>query len=72
MSSEAIWIDLDMIILSEASHTEKDKYSMISYRWIFKKDDSKCIYETRADSQIEKISLWLPMWKRSCKLRVLN
>ena len=37
MSSEAIWIDLDMIILSEASPTEKDKYSMISYRWILKK-----------------------------------
>ena len=30
ISSEATWIDLEMIILSEISQTEKDKYHMIS------------------------------------------
>ena len=30
MSSTATWRDLEMIILSEVSQTEKDKYHMIS------------------------------------------
>ena len=29
MSSEATWIDLEVIILNEVSQTEKDKYHMI-------------------------------------------
>ena len=29
MSFAASWMDLDIIILSEVSHTEKDKYHMI-------------------------------------------
>ena len=30
MSFAATWIDIEMIILSEVSQTEKDKYHMIS------------------------------------------
>ena len=30
MSSAATWIDLELIILSEVSQTEKDKYHTIS------------------------------------------
>ena len=30
MSSVSIWMDLEIIILSEVSQTEKDKYHMIS------------------------------------------
>ena len=31
MPSAASWIDLEIIILSEVSQTEKDKYHMISF-----------------------------------------
>ena len=31
MSFAAIWMDLEIIILSEVSQTEKDKYHMISF-----------------------------------------
>ena len=31
MSFAARWMDLEIIILSEASHKEKDKYHMISF-----------------------------------------
>ena len=30
MPFAATWVDLEMVILSEVSHTEKDKYHMIS------------------------------------------
>ena len=32
LSSEATWMDLEIIILSEVSQTEKDKYHIISLR----------------------------------------
>ena len=37
MPFAATWIDLEIIILSEVSQTEKDKYHMISYMWNLKK-----------------------------------
>ena len=38
MSFAATWMDLEISILSEVNHTEKDKYHMISLIWgIFKK-----------------------------------
>ena len=38
MPSAATWMDLVTVILNEVSHTEKDKYSMISLTCgIFKK-----------------------------------
>ena len=32
MPSAAVWMDVETIILSEVSQTEKDKYHMISLR----------------------------------------
>ena len=36
MSSAAKWMDLDIVILSEVSQTEKDKYHMILLMWNLK------------------------------------
>ena len=50
MPLAAIWMDLEIIILSEASHTEKDKYHMIS--WNLKKSDTnELLYKTEIDPQ---------------------
>ena len=37
MSFAATWMDLEIIILSEVSKTEKDKYHMRSLTWNLKK-----------------------------------
>ena len=49
----AIWMDLEIIILSEVSQTEKDKYHMLSLTCgIFKKNDThELIYKTEVDPQ---------------------
>ena len=45
-------IDLEIIILSEVSQTEKDKYHMISLICrIYKNDTNELIYKTEIDSQ---------------------
>ena len=64
MPFAATWMDLDIIILSEASQTEKDKYHMISFICgILKNDTNELIYKTEIDSQIQKTNLWLPKGK---------
>ena len=45
------WMDLEILILSEVSQTEKDKYHMISHIWNLKYDTDELIYETETDSQ---------------------
>ena len=46
------WIDLEMIILSEVSQKEKDKYHIISLNmWNLIYDTNKLVYETEIDSQ---------------------
>ena len=46
------WIDLEMIILSEVSQKEKDKYHIISLNmWTLIYDTNKLVYETEIDSQ---------------------
>ena len=51
MPFAATWMDLEIIILSEVSQTEKDKYHMISFICgIY--NTSHHIYETKRDSQI--------------------
>ena len=47
------WVDLEIIILSEVSQKEKDKYHMISLisKWNLKYDTDELIYETETDSQ---------------------
>ena len=47
MPFAAPWIDLEIIILSEASQIEKDKYHMISLICgILKNDTNELIYKT--------------------------
>ena len=46
----ATWMDLENIIPSEVSQTEKDKY-YISYMWNLKNNTNEFIYKTETDSQ---------------------
>ena len=58
MPFAATWMDLEMIILSEVSQKEKDKYHMM---WNLQLDTNELIYKTETDSQ--KTNLWLPKGK---------
>ena len=52
MSFAATCINLEMIMLSEISHTEKDKYHMISLiMQNLNYDTKELIYETETNSQ---------------------
>ena len=45
-------MDLEIIILSEVSQTEKDKcHYDITYMWNLKNDTNELIYKTETDSQ---------------------
>ena len=62
MSSAAIWMKLDIIILSDAIQTVKDKHHMILLTCgIYKKimDTNELIGRLKTDSQTLK-NLWLP------------
>ena len=68
----ATWSDPEMIILSEVSQTEKDKYHEIDYMWNLKKwykwtlfTKWTFIYKTKANSQTEKTNLWLDYQRES-------
>ena len=59
MPFEAIWTDIEIIILSDISQREKDKYHMISLICrILKNDTNELIYKIEIDSQTQKINLW--------------
>ena len=47
----ATWMDLEIIIISEVSQTEKDKYHMISLVCRIKKQKNELIYKTEIGSQ---------------------
>ena len=50
--SLAAWVELDIIILSEASQKENDRHSMISLLCrILKDDTNELLYKTEMDSQ---------------------
>ena len=51
ISFAATWMQLKIIILSEVSQKEKDKYHDITYRWNLKYDTNETIYETETESQ---------------------
>ena len=52
MPFPATWMDLEIIILSKVSQTEKDKYHMISFTCgIQKNGTNELIYKTEADLQ---------------------
>ena len=49
----ATWMDLEILILSEVSQTEKDKYHIISLICgILKNGTSELIYKTEIESQM--------------------
>ena len=62
MPFAAPWMDLEIIILSEVSQTEKDKYHDVTYMQNLKKknDTNELIYKTEIDSQTQKTNLRLP------------
>ena len=43
----AIWMDLEMILLSKISQTKNDKYHYITYMWNLNYDTNEHIYETQ-------------------------
>ena len=57
-------MDLEIIILSEVSQTEKGKYPKIPFMCgSYKRNDAnELIYKTETDSR-QKINLWLPKSK---------
>ena len=64
MPFAAKWMDLEIIILSEVSQTEKDKYNNdITHMWNLKYDTNELIYKAETESQISKTNLWLPKGK---------
>ena len=60
MSFATTWMDLEIIILSEVSQTEKDKYNVISHMWNLKYGTNELIYTTETDSQTLRTDLWFP------------
>ena len=64
MSFLATLVDLEIVILSDISQTEKDKYRMILLSVENLKSGSKeLIYKTETDLQTSKTNLWLPKGK---------
>ena len=61
MPFAATWMDLEIIILSEVSQTEKDIYTIAYIQNLKKNDTNELIYKT--DSQTSKTNLWLPKGK---------
>ena len=55
MPFAATWMDLEMVIPSEVSQREKDKYYVMGN---LKYETDKLLYETETDS--ERRDLWLP------------
>ena len=51
MPFAATWMDLEVIILSEVSQTEKDKYMISLICGILKTNKNELIYKTEIDSQ---------------------
>ena len=53
MPFAATWLDLEIVILSEVSQTEKDKYHIILLVFgIQKKGTNELIYKTKIESQM--------------------
>ena len=60
MPSAAIWMDLEIIILSEVCQTVKDKHHVSLICGILKKDTKELICRRETDSQTLKTNLGLP------------
>ena len=59
----ATWMDLEIIILSEVSQTERQISYDITYMWNLKNDTNELIYKIETDSQTSKTYSWLPKGK---------
>ena len=62
----ATCMDIEVIVLSEVSQTQKDKYHMMSLIYGIQnkeKDTNELIYKTEIDPQTQKTNLWLPKRK---------
>ena len=53
------WFDLEIIMLSDLSQKEKDKYHMILHMWDLKNSTNELIYETETNSQVLRTDLCL-------------
>ena len=61
MPFAATWMDLESVILSEISQTEKEKYHMITHIWNLKRNDTnELTCKTETDPQTSRRSLLLP------------
>ena len=49
MPFAATWLELEILILSEVSQREKDKYHMMSHIWSLKYGTADYIYKTETD-----------------------
>ena len=47
----ATWMDLEIILISEISQIEENKYMILLYIKFFKDDTCKLIYKKETDSQ---------------------
>ena len=60
---EATWMDLKIIIVSEVSQSEKDKYNMVSFTCGIKNDASELMKQI--DSDVENKQVYQrEKWKR--------
>ena len=64
MPFAATWMGLEIVILSEVNHTEKEIPYNTTYVWNLKYNTNQHIYETKPDSQIQRTDLWLPRWRK--------
>ena len=53
-------MDIEIIILSEINHTEKDKYHMISLIFEIKKKKKKTNEQNITIIKIQRLDWWLP------------
>ena len=52
----ATWMDLEIILISEISQTEENKYMILLYIKFFKDDTCKLIYKKETDSQAQRVN----------------
>ena len=55
----ATWMDLEIIMLSELSHTMRHQHQMLSLTWNLKKGQNELLCRTDTDLQI-LTNLWFP------------
>ena len=63
MPFAATWMDLEIIVISEVSQTEKDKYYMISLICGILKIIQMNLFTKQKQTHRQKTKLWLPTGK---------